>query len=106
MTLYRDVLRVPEYFLFDPRHEYLDPSLQGYRLRRKRYVPIKMLDGRLPSEVIGLHLERDGRALRLYDPSTRNWLLTPRERAAVAEAELERLRRELEQLRRPPEGRP
>jgi Uma2 family endonuclease len=120
MTLYRDVLRVPEYFLFDPRHEYLEPPLQGYRLKRKRYVPIKMLDGRLPSEVTGLHLERDGRTLRLYDPTTRQWLLTPKEQAAfadaksrlehdarvAAEAELDRLRRELEKLRRTSGGQP
>src|SRR5262245_34469911 len=28
--LYRDVLRVTEYFLFDPFEEYLKPSLQGF----------------------------------------------------------------------------
>src|SRR5206468_3192291 len=31
-ALYRDVLKVKEYFLFDPRAEYLKPPLQGYRL--------------------------------------------------------------------------
>ena len=31
-ALYRDVLKVPEYFQFDPREEYLKPSLQGHRL--------------------------------------------------------------------------
>jgi Uma2 family endonuclease len=31
-TLYRDVLRVREYFLFDPEAEYLAPPLQGFRL--------------------------------------------------------------------------
>lgn len=30
--LYRDVLKVPEYFLFDPHQEYLNPPLQGFRL--------------------------------------------------------------------------
>ena len=30
-------LRVPEYFLFDPTHEYLDPPLQGHRLIGDRY---------------------------------------------------------------------
>ena len=30
-ALYRDVLKEREYFLFDPRAEYLRPPLQGYR---------------------------------------------------------------------------
>src|SRR5215208_946897 len=32
VELYRDVLRVPEYFLFDPYGDYLDPRFQGFRL--------------------------------------------------------------------------
>jgi len=32
--LYQDTLRVPEYFLFDPLGDYLQPPLQGHRLRR------------------------------------------------------------------------
>ncbi len=90
MVLYRDVLRVPEYFLFDPRCEYLDPPLQGYRLRRKRYMPVKPVDGRLPSEVTGLHLERDGRTLRLYNPAASRRLLTRAERVAESQARAER----------------
>jgi Uma2 family endonuclease len=108
--LYRDVLKVQEYFLFDPYAEYLTPPLRGYRLQNGRYVRIKPIDGRLPSEVVGLHLERDGRQLRLYVPATGQWLPTPQERAENAEeraenaeAEVERLRRELNALRRRPE---
>jgi len=70
MDLYRDVIRVPEYFLFDPFEDYLRPSMQGYRLAGGRYEPIAWVDGRLPSAVLGLHLERDGIALRLRDPAT------------------------------------
>jgi Uma2 family endonuclease len=113
-ALYRDVLKVREYFLFDPRAEYLKPSMQGYRLRGEDYVPIKPVDGRLPSRVLGLHLERDGQYLRLWNPATGRWLLSPeeaREQAEAeaerqaearrqAEAEVERLRREIEELRR------
>src|SRR4051794_20843308 len=54
--VYRDVLRVREYFLFDPEEDYLAPSLQGYRLVGRRYVRIRPVAGRLPSEVLGLHL--------------------------------------------------
>jgi Uma2 family endonuclease len=103
MTLYRDVLRVKEYFLFDPYGEYLDPPLQGYGLGRKHYRPILPAKGRLPSQVLGLHLEADGELLRLYDPATNKWLPTPpevEEARRRAEAELDRLRKELEALRR------
>jgi Uma2 family endonuclease len=105
LTLYRDELRVPEYFLFDPNLDYLDPPMQGYRLLDGQYVPIEPMDGRLPSEVLGLHLERDGRMLRLYDPRRGRRLPTTVERAAAAEVEVERLRREIDQLRQQQPGR-
>ena len=116
--LYRDILRVPEYFLFDPLDEYLTPALQGFRLVGEEYVPIEPVAGRLPSEVVGLHLEADGQRLRLYDPAIGRWLPTPveaqqqaeaeRDRALAdlrqAEAELAAIRRELDALRRNPPG--
>ena len=81
-VLYRDVLKVKEYFLFDPFGDYLKPDrLRGFRLRKGEYVPISLVDGRMPSQVLGLHLERDADTLRLYDPETKAWLLTPDERA-------------------------
>ncbi len=85
--IYRDVLRVAEYFLFDPTEDYLDPPLQGFRLSRGKYVRIKAEAGRLPSRVLGLHLEQDGSKLRLFDPATRTRLPTRSERA---EAERQR----------------
>ena len=114
--LYRDTLKVKEHFLFDPYGDYLDPPLQGYRLRAGQYHAIRAVAGRLPSRALGLHLERDGEELRLYDPAAHGWLPTPQElviraeaareqtEAALrqAEAENERLRRELEALRREP----
>ncbi len=98
--LYQDTLRVKEYFLFDPLGDYLDPPLQGHRLRRGQYQPIRLVADRLPSQVLRLHLERNGRELRLFDPAASRWVLTTLERAAAAEAENERLRRELAALRR------
>ncbi len=68
MALYRDVLRIPEYFLFDPFQDYLKPSMQGYRLVEGRYESIGPVEGRLPSAALGLHLERAGVELRLYNP--------------------------------------
>jgi Uma2 family endonuclease len=97
--LYRDVLRVPEYFLFDPFGDYLKPQLQGYRLVDGDYLPIESIGGRLPSVVTGLHLEAVGKDLRLFSPALGRWLPTPAEKVAAAEAEVERLRREIEALR-------
>jgi hypothetical protein len=127
--LYRDVLAIREYFLFDPCEDYLDPSLQGYRLESGRYEPIPWVKGGLPSEVLGLNVERRGFDIRFHDPSTGRLLPMPedlpgeiqkleaerlKEEVArlteevarfKAEAEVERLHREIESLRRRlPEG--
>jgi Uma2 family endonuclease len=127
LEIYRDEIKVVEYFLFDPRSEYLNPSLQGYRLDRGRYQPIAPGGKRLPSEELGLHLEADGSRLRFFEPVSGKWLPTPKEvrleaiaalqqkdvalqqkdtalekkdaALRTAEAELERLRLELDALR-------
>lgn len=98
--LYRDILKVYEYFLFDPFGDYLKPPLRGFRLSNGEYLPIQPVEGRLPSEVLGLHLERDGTMLRLYNPATGQWLPTLEEAAAQAEAAREELRAENDNLRR------
>src|SRR5216683_1069782 len=43
--LYQNVLKVPEYFLFDPFEDYLDPSFQGYRLQKGKYAQIRPVGG-------------------------------------------------------------
>jgi Uma2 family endonuclease len=95
--LYRDELRVKEYFLFDPRADYLKQALKGYRLRIGEYVPIAEIDGRVPSKVLELHLQRDGRELRFWNPITEKWLPTPAEiqDRAQRDLELERVKREI-----------
>jgi Uma2 family endonuclease len=126
--IYREILKVLEYFQFDPTRDYLKPPLQGFRLVQDDYVTISPVQGRLPSEVLGLHLESVGTQLRLFDPELGRQLLTrserieqetnarlraelrseraelARERAdaarILAEAELERLRSENEALKR------
>ena len=105
--LYQDILKVGEYFLFDPHGDYLKPPLQGYQLVRGKYVPIQLVNGRLPSKALGLHLERDAKDLRLWNPATGLWLPTPQEQVENMEEqlvnkneEIERLRRELAELRR------
>lgn len=127
-ALYRDVLKVPEYFLYDPLGEYLESAMLGFRLVGGEYVPIVAVDRRWPSEVLGLHFEPGAEQLHLYNPLTRQTLLTSaelvgladearrsaelaleraknaqqREQASriAAEAEAAQLRRELDELRR------
>ena len=126
--LYENVLRTPEYFQFDPTGDYLPKQLRGYRLDRDRYVELEPDQGRLRSEQLGLDLVVENDYLRLYDP-VRNYLLpsyveqtravqeqTERadaaelqvrietERATSAEAEIARLRAELEALRKQTES--
>jgi hypothetical protein len=88
-VIYRDILKVSEYFLFDPRAEYLVPPLQGFRLAGSAYVPIEPIAGRLPSGVLGLHLERDGEQLRLFNPASGQRLLTRLEARAAADRRAE-----------------
>lgn len=78
-AIYRDKLGVKEYFLYDPYEEYMEPALQGYRLIEGQYQAIAPVEGRLPSERLGLHLEAGDGFLRLYDPVARRWLPTPPE---------------------------
>ena len=105
-AVYQDVLRVKEYFLFDPFEEYLRPPLQGYRRVGARFRPIKAVGSRLPSAVLGLHLQAQGVLLRLYDPARSRWLPIPAEvrdsqrRAEAARRKAEAARRKAEAARR------
>ena len=88
-------LGVEEYFLYDPRGEYLAPPLQGYRLRAGEYRPlpaVTVLPGggvAVYSEVLGLELRDrpEERMLRLHDPQTARDLLTYRESEQAREQE-------------------
>ena len=64
-------LGIEEYFLYDPRNEYLDPPLQGYRLSGGRYQPISPEpDGSLVSQVLDMVLSWDESGLQLIDART------------------------------------
>ena len=86
-------LGVGEYFLYDPKGEYLVPPLQGLRLGSEGgYEPLapeRMVDGSegVWSEVAGLYLCRRGGALRLHDPVAGRDLRTHREEAAARRKE-------------------
>jgi Putative restriction endonuclease len=95
-------LRVPEYFLFDPTQDYLDPPLQGHRLVGDQYEPIARDDQEtLVSEELGLQLRAERGQLMFYRLDTSERLLTAQEALGAAaaarlaaEAEVARLREE------------
>ena len=103
----RDVyaeLGVSEYFLYDPRAEYLTPPLQGFRLHEGEYRPlpaVTVLSNRgvaMASEVLGLELrdDRETRMLRLHDRATGEDLLTYEESERAREEAAAARRREAE----------
>jgi hypothetical protein len=61
------------------------------------YVPIVPVNGRLRSEVLGLHLEVDGDDLRLWDPETAKWLPTLEEETRAEKVARIKAQQELHQ---------
>ena len=105
---------VAEYFMYDPRGDYLAPALKGFKLSRQSYRPMRertLSNGEqgLSSGMLGLELWLDGSTLRLYDPVAGRNLLTPDEteqrrliaeaRARAAEARARAAEKELSELK-------
>ena len=112
---------VKEYFLYDPTSDYLQPPLQGYRLRQGDYMKIVPDDvNALRSEQLDIKIRLEQGELVMIDEATGQTLLSEAEteraarkaeraarnaertareaaeaRAAGLEAELERLRQQL-----------
>ncbi|AFY42390.1 Uma2 family endonuclease [Nostoc sp. PCC 7107] len=70
-------LGVKEYWLFDPKGEWVQGQLQGYRLRQDVYELIT--DNR--SEPLGLRLQVEGELIGFYREDTGEKLLNPTELA-------------------------
>ena len=93
-------LGVREYFLFDPRSEFLKPRLQGFRLVDGAYERLTVLESIdrtliLPSEVLGLELRaKAGGEMRFHDPATGEDLLSHDEKHAAWQAATARAERE------------
>jgi len=90
-TLYEQ-LGVLEYWLFDPKGEWIEEKLRGCRLHRDQYDPIT--DGR--SEPLKLRLEIDGPLIAFYREDTGEKLLIPSELASALRVETQ-ARQEAEQ---------
>ncbi|MEH2039543.1 Uma2 family endonuclease [Nostoc sp.] len=82
-TLYEQ-LGVKEYWLFDPKGEWVEQQLRGYRLRGEIYEPIE--DGR--SEPLQLRLVVEGRLIGFYREDTEEKLLIPGELAQALRQEV------------------
>ena len=111
-------LGVAEYFQFDPFGEYLNPPLQGFRLVKGLYEPMRPNPGgSLLSHTLGVIFSADGNKLRLTDAVTGVPLLRRKEiqkarrqaeenaaaaeeRAVAAEERSRALEEELARLRR------
>ncbi len=110
-TAKRDIyarMGVTEYWRFDPRGQCFTPELAGERLAGGEYreIPLTRDDARIlwgRSDVLGLDIcMLPGLELRLYDPLSGQWLLTPQEEAAArqaAEAALQSAEDEIRTLR-------
>ena len=81
-TLYEQ-MGVQEYWLFDPKGEWVEGQLQGYRLQGEAYQPIT--DG--CSEPLKLRMTVEGSLLGFYRMDTGERLLLPGELAEALKAE-------------------
>ncbi|MGF1672446.1 MAG: Uma2 family endonuclease [Rivularia sp. (in: cyanobacteria)] len=82
-TLYEQ-LGVKEYWLFDPKGEWIEEKLRGYRLRGEIYESIT--DSR--SEPLQLRLQIEGRIIGFYREDNGEKLLIPDELAAALQQEV------------------
>jgi Uma2 family endonuclease len=82
-TLYEQ-LGVQEYWLFDPKGEWIEEQLRGYRLRGEVYEPIT--DSQ--SQPLQLRLAVEGKLISFYRQDTGEKLLIPDELAQALQGEM------------------
>ncbi len=83
-------LGVQEYYVYDIEYKHLPAPLTAYRLESGVLTEIEVQNGRILSESLGLEFVDTGETLRLYNPETKGFLMTPEEMMA----EIERLKTE------------
>ncbi|NJM76495.1 MAG: Uma2 family endonuclease [Acaryochloridaceae cyanobacterium RU_4_10] len=83
-TLYEQ-MEVKEYWLFDPKGEWIPEQLRGYRLQDEQYQPIT--DSR--SEPLQLRLQVDNTLIGFYREDTGEKLLAPSELVAALQKEVQ-----------------
>lgn len=96
-NIYRE-LGVREYFVFDPDAKLRAP-LRAFRLHGAELVEEMVTGNRVRSQELGLELVHTQETLRLYNPRTNEFLLTPAESYVRAEQEATRAARLAAKLR-------
>jgi Uma2 family endonuclease len=91
-------LSVREYFVFDPEAKLRAP-LRAFRLRGAELVEERVVGQRVMSAELGLELVQTEGTLRLINPRTKTFLLTPAESYVRAEQEATRAARLAAKLR-------
>jgi Uma2 family endonuclease len=93
---------VKEYYIFDPEYDYLPEPLVAYRLKKGELKKVVVKRNKIFSEELGLEIVDTGEGLRLFDPKTKEFIGTLADEYAArlkAEAEVLRLRAEMEKLK-------
>ena len=93
---------VKEYYIFDPEYDYLPEPLVAYRLKKGELKKVTVKKNRIFSEELGLEIVDTGNGLRLFNPQNKEILGTfgeEREARLNAEAEIIKLRQEIEKLK-------
>ena len=75
-------LGIAEYFVFDPEYKNLPQPLVAFQLVDGVFVEREIVDNRVYCEALGLELVDTGETLRLFNPKTNEFLMTPEEMAA------------------------
>ncbi len=88
-------LGVEEYYILDPRFEYLPAPMLAFRGHEGRLLSAVVNDNRIFSPRLGLDIVRTENNFRLFDPQKNEFLRTLDE----AESELANLRAEIERLK-------
>ncbi|MXZ26524.1 MAG: Uma2 family endonuclease [Caldilineaceae bacterium SB0665_bin_21] len=91
-------LGIPEYWQYDPHHQYLTEDLLGWQLRDGTYVPIPLQPDSPRGALIGRSsvldtdwgLDMTTGILRLWNPVQRRWYLTVQEAGTAHEKEATR----------------
>jgi Uma2 family endonuclease len=93
---------VKEYYIFDPEYDYLPEPLVAYRLKKGELKQVAVKNHKVFSEELGLEIVDTGEGVRLFNPQTKEFLYNLDEEHQIrlnAEAEINRLREEIKQLK-------
>ena len=94
-------LNVGEYFLYDPRGEWLKPPLQGFRLVNGAYEPIQAdAEGGIVSQELGVRFVLENGDLAMYDLATGKPLLSQEEWAKQESRRAEELEKRMQEEKR------